>query len=148
MRITDMCTMLDDTACIAAFYVCILRMLYRLRRKNQRWRRYSTMLVRENRWLAQRYGFEKGLVDFGSGKCVPYHELLTELQALIAEDAEFFGCVNEIGHAQTILARGTSAHRQVAAFDGALAEGASETEALHAVVDLLIEETRVGITAS
>lgn len=148
MRITDMCTMLDDTACVAALYVCILRMLYRLRRNNQRWRRYSTMLIRENRWLAQRYGFEGGLVDFGSGKCVPYHELLAELQTLIAEDAEFFGCANEIGHAQTILARGTSAHRQVAAFEGALAEGANETEALHAVVDLLIEETLVGIPGS
>jgi carboxylate-amine ligase len=123
-------------------------MLYRLRQNNQRWRRYSTMLVRENRWLAQRYGFEKGLVDFGSGKCVPYHELLAELQALIAEDAEFFGCADEIGHAQTILARGTSAHRQVAAFDSALAEGATDSEALQAVVDLLIEETLVGIPGS
>jgi carboxylate-amine ligase len=79
MRITDVCTRVDDTVCVAALFLCILRMLYRLRRENQRWRRYSSMLIAENRWLAQRYGFEKGLVDFGRGERLPYADLLEEL---------------------------------------------------------------------
>jgi len=145
MRITDMCTLLDDAVCIAALYVCLLRMLYRLRRNNQRWRRYTAMLLSENRWLAQRYGFAKGLVDFGRGECVPYGELLEELLALVAEDARHFGCVAEVEHARRILARGTSAHRQRARFAEARAGGADEREALRAVVDGLIEETLVGI---
>jgi carboxylate-amine ligase len=146
MRITDMCTRLDDTVCIAALFLCLLRMLYRLRRDNQRWRRYSTMLIRENRWLAQRYGFEKGLVDFGRGERVAYAQLLDELLELVEEDADYFGCRAEVQHAHTIRERGTSAHRQVAAYESALAEGASEQEALEAVVDLLVRETLEGVT--
>ena len=50
MRICDLCPRLADAIAIAAFYRCILRMLWRLRRQNQRWRRYANMLIRENRW--------------------------------------------------------------------------------------------------
>src|SRR5690606_26994335 len=56
MRITDVCTRLDDGIAIAALYRCIARMLVRLRRRNQRWRHYSNFLIDENRWLAQRFG--------------------------------------------------------------------------------------------
>jgi carboxylate-amine ligase len=145
MRITDVCTRVDDSVCIAALFLCILRMLYRLRRENQRWRRYSSMLIAENRWLAQRYGFEKGLVDFGRGERLPYADLLEEVLAIVAEDAEALGCVSQVAHARTILERGTSAHRQLAAFAEALAAGASEPEALRVVVDRLVEETLIGV---
>ena len=37
MRITDVCPLIDDAVAIAALYVCLVRMLYRLRRENQRW---------------------------------------------------------------------------------------------------------------
>jgi carboxylate-amine ligase len=145
MRITDMCTRLEDTICIAALYVCLLRMLYRLRRNNQRWRRYSSMLIRENRWLAQRYGFAQGLVDFGRGELVPYAELLDELLALILQDATHLGCTAAVGHARTIVERGTSADRQLATYRRAIDEGADEREALDAVVDQLIEETLLDV---
>ena len=72
MRITDVCTRLEDGIAIAALFRCLLRMLWRLRRQNQRWRRYPPMLVSENRWRAQRYGIEEGLVDFGKGEVVPF----------------------------------------------------------------------------
>lgn len=145
MRITDVCTRLDDAVAIAALYRCLLRMLYRLRRRNQRWRIYARMLVDENRWRAQRYGIDDGLVDFGRGEIVPYAHLLDELLDLIAEDAAFFGCEAEVGRARDILARGTSAHRQLAACAAARAAGASQDAALQAVVDTLIEETVAGL---
>ena len=53
--------------------------------------------------------------------------------------------VAEVSHAREILARGTSAHRQLAVFDRALAEGATRAEALAAVVDWLIDETVQGV---
>ncbi len=145
MRITDICTRVEDALCIAALYRCWLHMLYRLRRENQRWRRYSAMLISENRWLAQRYGFEKGLVDFGRGEMVPYAELLDDFLSLIHPDAEALGCVGEVEHARTIVQRGTSAHWQLEAHRQALEGGASEREALEAVVDLLIRETLHGV---
>lgn len=140
-RVADMCTRMDDGITLAALYACILSMLIRLRRSNQRWREYSNMLIAENRWRAQRYGYEKGLVDFGRGEVVPYPELLEELLELLRPDAERLDCVTEIERAHEILARGTSAHRQVAIYDQAIANGASPKEALKAVVDWLIEET-------
>ena len=141
MRIPDVCTRLDDGIAIAALYRCLLRMLWRLKRSNQRWRRYAAMLVNENRWRAQRYGFDEGLVDFGKGAIVPYAELLEEIIQLTAEDQEVFGCKREVAETRAILARGTSAHRQLATYRVAIASGAKPRAALEAVVDMLIAGT-------
>jgi carboxylate-amine ligase len=141
MRITDTCTRLDDTMTIAALYRCLCRMLWRLRRNNQRWRYYSNFLINENRWLAQRFGADAELIDYGRGECVPYAELIDELIALLREDAEFFGCVDELENARNIALHGTSADRQLKLYHDALADGASETDAMNAVVDHLIAET-------
>jgi glutamate---cysteine ligase / carboxylate-amine ligase len=46
-----------------------------------------------------------------------------------------------VEHARTIVARGTSADRQVEEFNRRLADGASREGALHGVVDGLIAET-------
>jgi len=145
MRIPDVCTRLDDAMSIAALYRCLLRMLWRLKRANQRWRRYAALLVNENRWRAQRYGIDEGLVDFGKGTIVPYAELLEEIIALVDEDAKAFGCEAEVAAARDILKRGSSAHRQVAVYRAALAQGATTREALQVVVDMLIEETVKGL---
>ena len=145
MRITDCCTTLEDTLSIAALFRCLLRMLWRLKRENQRWRLYAPMLIDENRWRAQRYGFDQGLVDFGRGAIVPYAELLEEILALVDQDARHFGCLAEVSHAPEILARGTSADRQLMVFEQALSAGAARTEALAAVVDWLIAETVLGV---
>ena len=147
MRIADVCTRLDDAVCVAALTQCLLSMLYRLRCENQRWRSYPRILVHENRWRAQRYGIEGELVDFGKGVLVPYADLLEEMIALVREDAERLGCVAEVEHARTIVARGTSAERQIAAYDKALANGDGRDAAQRAVVDLLIEETVAGLDA-
>jgi glutamate---cysteine ligase / carboxylate-amine ligase len=141
MRITDCCTTLEDALSIAAIFRCLLRMLWRLKRQNQRWRLYSRMLIEENRWRAQRYGTDRGLVDFGKGAIVPFAVLLDEILALVDPDARHFGCLPEILHAREILARGTSAHRQLAVFERAVADGATRPEALAAIVDWLIGET-------
>ncbi len=145
MRITDICTRLEDGLCIAALYRCWLRMLYRLRKKNQRWRTYANMLINENRWRAERYGFDEGLIDFGKGCIVPYADLLEEILALVIEDAGYFGCVPEVQHARKILERGTSAHWQIKTYEDAKAAGASHEDALKAVVDMLIEQTMHGV---
>ena len=144
MRVTDVCTRLEDALCCTALFRCICRMLYRLRRDNQRWRIYTRTLVDENRWRAQRYGIDEGMVDFGRGEIVPFPRLMDELLELVREDAEHFGCVAEVEHARTILERGTSSHMQAAAYREALRSGATAEEALRAVVDFLVEATVAG----
>ncbi|MCH7929932.1 MAG: carboxylate-amine ligase, partial [Proteobacteria bacterium] len=147
MRITDVCTRLDDAVAIAALTQCLFSMLYRLRCNNQRWRIYPRVLVNDNRWRAQRYGVEGELVDFGKGVLVPYPDLLEEIIVLIQEDAERLDCVAEVAHAREIAACGTSADRQCRAYADARAAGADRPEALKAVVDFLIAETMRGIDA-
>lgn len=141
MRVTDVCTRLEDALCIAALFQCICRMLYRLRRNNQRWRYYHSFLVNENRWRAQRYGVSDGLVDFGMGEVVQFNELVSELLELLLQDAEALDCVKEIRRAQTITRYGTSADRQIKTYEAALKKGKSEEDALKAVVDSLLAET-------
>ncbi len=145
MRSTDICTRLDDALTVAAMYLCFLRLLYRLRRRNQRWRVYPRTFVLENRWRAQRYGPTSTLVDFGIGEQVPYPELLDEIIELLREDAEAIGCVAEVEHARDIVARGTSAQRQITVYQQALATGADQADALKSVVDWLIDETARGL---
>lgn len=145
MRITDICTSLEDTLTVAALYQCILAMLHRLRTSNQRWRIYPLICVQENRWRAQRYGITDTLVDFGLGSLVPYGELLAEVMDMVAPDAEALGCADEVRHAREILARGTSAQEQIRIHDDALAGGADKGDALTQVVDWLIAETVRGL---
>jgi len=141
LRVTDICPLLDDGIAIAALFLCICRMMYRLRGLNQRWRSYSPFLIMENRWRAQRYGVTNGLVDFGKSELVPFRDLLDEILALVREDAEELNCRVEVEHTRLIVERGTSAERQVAAYETARAAGSDERTALQAVVDLLIAET-------
>jgi carboxylate-amine ligase len=144
MRMTDICTRTEDSICIAAIYRCLLRMLWRLRRSNQRWRQYDRFMISENRWRASRYGIDEGLIDFGKAAIVPFAELLEELIELVREDAEFFDCVSEVEHAREILRRGTSAHKQIEVWQQARSSGKTDAEALRDVVDMLIEETAHG----
>ena len=145
MRITDVCTRIEDAICCATYYRCLCRMLYRLRRDNQRWRVYARMLVDENRWRAQRYGMDRGMVDFGRGEIVPFADLMEELVVILRDDAEYFDCFEEIEHARTIISRGTSSHQQFETYRQAVDSGATHEEALKRVVDWLIEATVAGV---
>ena len=144
-RIMDVCTRLDDTVALASLLMCIMRMLYRLRTKNQRWRLYTPMLIRENRWRAMRYSFDEGLIDLAKGVVVPFEDLLDELCSLVAEDARALGCVNEVSGVRDILSRGTSAHRQLRDYGLERASGASVEDSLKAVVDTLVADTAEGL---
>jgi len=144
-RIMDVCTRLKDTIALTALLTCILRMLFRLRTRNQRWRLYTPMLIRENRWRAMRYSFDEGLIDLARGKVVPFAELMDELCSLVAEDARALGCETEIKGIHDILTRGTSAHRQLKTYELERASGASDEDSLKSVVDTLIADTAMGL---
>jgi len=144
-RIMDVCTRLDDSIALTSLLVCIMRMLYRLRTRNQRWRIYTPMLIRENRWRAMRYSFDEGMLDLAKGVVVPFEELIDEMLAHVSEDAEALGCEKELADVRQILSRGTSAHRQLKDYGLERANGASVEDSLKAVVDTLITDTAEGL---
>ncbi len=137
-RICDVMPNLEDALTIAAITQCLMRMLYRLKCKNQRWRVYDNFLISENRWRAQRYGTTQGLIDFGRQKVVPFGELIEELIDLLAGDAEALGCSRELENARKIVKRGTSAERQREVYNKAISAGQSEESALKDVVAMLV----------
>jgi carboxylate-amine ligase len=144
MRVTDVCTRVEDGIAIAATFQALVHMLITLKRKNLRWREYLTALIAENRWLAQRHGVSGELIDFGRRESVSFSDLAEEIVELLSEEAEKLGCSAELAHIRKIAAHGTSADRQLAAFDAALAEGLNEDAALRRVVDHLVAETLEG----
>ena len=135
-RICDVQPRMEDALAIAGLTQAIVRMLVRLRDRNLRWREYDRFLISENRWRAQRYGVTEGLIDFGERRIRPFAELLDELIALLAEDAEALGCLDEICTLRDVVAKGTSSTRQRAVF----AKDGGE-----AVVKHLIEEFHEGL---
>ena len=144
MRICDICTRMEDGLTLAALYLCLLRMLWRLKRNNVTWRRYKTLLINENRWRAMRYGFDSGLIDFGRMEMVGYPELLDEILDLVRADAEALGCLAEVQHARQILRSGSSAHNQLRIYGDGVERGLSERAALNGVIDWLIATTLEG----
>lgn len=147
-RVMDVCTRIEDAVCIAALIVSTLRMLWRLRTRNQSWRIYAPMLIAENRWRALRYGTQEGLLDFGTGTIVPFAELMEQLVELVHDDASHLGCAAELEHALVIAKRGTSAREQHDVYAQALAAGQSKAEAMQRVVDHLADVTGKGLSGA
>jgi glutamate---cysteine ligase / carboxylate-amine ligase len=145
VRVMDICTSIDDAACLAALIVSLARRLYRLKLENRSWRIYPNTLIAENRWRAMRYSVDGELLDLARGELVAFPQLVTELIALVREDAAALGCLRELEHLETILVRGTSAHRQIKMYEQARTAGASAREALQAVVDFLVKETKANL---
>ncbi len=139
-RICDISPRMEDALTLAALTQALTRMLWRLAVSNQRWRLYDGFLIAENRWRAQRYGTDKGLIDFGRREIVPFQDLLGELIDLIAQDAEFLQSTAETQHACNILKRGNSATRQRRVYQDALHAGYDNDAALRAVARHLVEE--------
>lgn len=139
-RICDVAPRMERTLTLAALIQSTMRMLWRLSRRNIRWRHYDNVLLAENRWRAQRYGTSEGLIDFGARRIVPFAELAAEWVEMIAEDAEALGCAAEVAALPDLVAEGTSSERQRRVFADAMAGGDSRDEALRRVVMELIED--------
>lgn len=144
-RICDVVTTLDEVICITAIFQALVAKLIKLREQNVMWRIYRRDLIRENKWRAVRYGVGGKLIDFGKQEEVPFPQLAEELIDLLDDVVDELGSRDDVAYARVIARNGSSADRQLRVYDAALADGATEREALIAVVDHLVEETRSGL---
>lgn len=133
LRITDLCTNVDDAICCAAIFQALILKHYKMRMDNISFRTYPTSLIEENKWLASRYGIEGSLIDFGKKQQISMSQLIHELVEFVDDVVDDLGTRKEVEHAFTILERGTSAMQQLRIYQ--------ETQDMHAVVDWLCEET-------
>ncbi|MFC1959838.1 carboxylate-amine ligase [Chloroflexota bacterium] len=144
VRISDICTTVDEAICVAALIQAIAAKLIKLRHQNQSWRIYRSKMIEENKWRAVRYGIDGKLIDFGAAEEIPMRFLAQELLEIIDDVVDELGTREEVNFIHTIIEQGTSADRQLATYRKAMATGATKEEALIAVVDRLIEETKQG----
>jgi carboxylate-amine ligase len=143
-RIADICTKIDEAVCIAALFQAICAKLLKLRRDNLSWRPYRHVHITENKWRAVRYGIEGELIDFGIEESVPFHFLMEELLEIVDDVLDDLDSRQEVEYIRTILREGTSADRQIEVYRKHGGDD-NRQEALKAVVDNLILETREGI---
>ena len=144
IRICDVCTHIDDALAVVALVQAITAKMIQLRNQNQSWRIYRGMYIDENKWRAVRYGIDGKLIDFGKQEEVPMRFLVYELLDIVDDVLDDLNSRKEVEHLKTMLDSGTSADRQLKVYRRAISEGASERDALNAVVDHLIEETAEG----
>lgn len=145
-RIADICTRVEEAVCVAALFQAICAKLIKLRLNNLSWRNYRHMHATENKWRAVRYGVTGEMIDWGRQESVPFPVLMEELLEILDDVVDELDSREEVNYVRTILENGTSADRQVAVYE---AHGGDDNreEALCAVVDSLIAETREGVFA-
>lgn len=143
-RISDICTKIEEAVCVAALFQAICAKLIKIRNSNLSWRRYRHMHITENKWRALRYGIQGDMIDFGIEEAVPFHFLMEELLEFLDDVLDDLGSREEVYYVRTILKEGTSADRQIAVYNK-LGGDENRREALKAVVDNLVAETRKGL---
>jgi carboxylate-amine ligase len=138
-RICDIPMRADETIAIAALIQATVAKLYKLHAANQSFRLYSRALIMENKWRALRYGLDGKLIDFGKSIEVPLRDLIYEYLHFIEDVVDELDSREEINYIHRIMDMGTGADRQLRVF--------AETNDLKKVVDFIISETEVGVTA-
>jgi len=136
-RVCDAATRVDETICLAGLAQAICCRLIKLRRSNLGFRKYLPNLIAENKWRAIRFGIDGRLIDFGKGIEVPMRQLVVELLEFVDPVLDELGSRRDVEYVHTLMADGTSADRQLAAY--------RTTGSLPAVVELLAAETMAGV---
>ncbi len=139
-RMCDVTTRVEEAVTIAALTQAVVVKLHRLYERNMGFRLYRRTLIEENKWRAARYGIDGKLIDFGKQTEVPMRDLALELLEFVDDVLDDLGSRSAVEYAHTILREGTSADRQLRAYES--------TRDLKAVVRHLVQETRAGETSS
>jgi carboxylate-amine ligase len=139
-RCCDQTTRIEETICMAALIQAIVAKLIKLRERNLGYRKYMPALIAENRWRAMRYGIDGKLIDFGIESEVPMPDLAIELLDFVDDVVDELGSRKAVEHVHTILADGTSADRQLRAYQ--------ESGSFSGVVDHVCRESMEGLPSS
>lgn len=141
LRICDICPRVEDAIAISALYACLIRSIATDIENGTAPAIARREVVSEGRWLAQRYGTFAFLPDGNLREGETVAELTAKRVAELAAHAEALRCDAQLERAIEIARGGSSAERQEDTYREARLEGASEHEALCAVVDQVRSDT-------
>ena len=141
LRICDICPRIEDAIAIAALYACLIRQIAHEIEEGRQRPGLPREIIDESRWLAQRYGTFAFLPEHGSEEARTIAEIAAQLVSRLSTHARALDCAEALEHVIRIGEQGSSAERQEDTYREAMLDGAGESEALRAVVDLVIDET-------
>lgn len=141
VRACDGASTLAEIGALAALTQCLAEWLQQSLDRGETLPRLQPWFVRENKWRAARYGLDARIIVDADGRQEPLRDALARLVQDLGPVAEQLGCAVELAEVTSLLARGTSAERQLAAYEA----GGAGDAGLRAVVDALIEEFRGGL---
>jgi glutamate---cysteine ligase / carboxylate-amine ligase len=137
-RVCDIPCRAEETVALAALCQALVAKLQRLFEANLGIRQYARAIIMENKFRALRTGLDGQLIDFGLKGEAPTRALILEVLDFVEDVVDDLGTRGEMAFLRTWAASGdTGADRQLRAFE----RGGD----LRAVVDLLVDETRVGL---
>lgn len=134
LRMCDAIPTLSELASVAALAQCLVDSLDERFDNDTFPRPPREWTVRENKWLAARYGLDADLIVDSKGTRRPARELITELVERMEPIAERLGCTAELEGVLKILDHGPSYLRQ----RRILATGGSARDVVSSAVDELI----------
>jgi carboxylate-amine ligase len=119
IRICDAVTRVEDAVAIAAYCQALVKQLCEQYEAGEEIPSYHRILTSENKWLAARYGLEAPIMDLatGSRNRQPLARLIRRTVKALRPHAAELGSERELEGITAILARGSSADRQLRVFN-------------------------------
>lgn len=136
LRMCDGMTNLTEVTALGALAQCLVADLTARIDRGEATPQPREWVLRENKWLAARYGKDTSLIVDDDGTRVPIPDLVTSLVDDLRPTADRLGCTSELEQVLDMVQLGPSYQRQ----RSVLAGGGSHTD----VVDLLIAEFAQG----
>ncbi len=131
LRMCDGITNMDDVTALAALAQCVVAWSIERLDAGGSLPGAPEWVVRENKWLASRYGLDTSFIVDATGRRVDGTELLLELVDQLGPTARHVGCESELGRVRDLVDRGPSYRRQ----RQMVAQGATPRELVLALVD-------------
>ncbi|GAB3296613.1 glutamate--cysteine ligase [Epidermidibacterium keratini] len=138
LRVCDGLPTIEEVGAVAALSQSLVTMLDREIDRGYSLPKPRGWVVRENKWRAARYGLDAEIVVDNIRTLRPVREALLDLAEELMPTARRLGCEDDLASIEKIIDTGGSYQRQRRAFD----ESGGDVPA---VVDLLLEEMRVGL---
>jgi carboxylate-amine ligase len=137
MRISDICTRLEDALAIAALYRALVATLVANPEMGKARSTHTRRLIDENRWRAKRDGIKAEFILETSNEVAPVAKVVSDLIAACGEQIDRLDCAEALTPIDRILNEGTSAHQQLKIYNDRRAAGDESPEALLKVIDWL-----------
>jgi carboxylate-amine ligase len=141
LRISDVCTRLEDALAIAALYRCLIAALLANPEMGKAHSTHTRRLIDENRWRAKRDGIKAEFILETSNHVVPVADVVANLLSECQEQVDRLNCATALKPVERILAEGTSAHQQLTIYNDSRAAGDENPQALSKVIEWLKETT-------